>query len=166
MKNDIGILSVFLVLLPTKIKFCPYFFYNRAAGHETTGHALAWSLYYVAKFPEIYETLRKEVCPLFEGSNDRMLPFSQVNKLDYTRAVIRESLRLKGPSFGTDRILQKEMKVNEFVIPKGSCIFVPFHVITQDKAVWGQDAAEFKPERFLRAHQLPLGFLPFSTGSR
>lgn len=60
-------------------------------------------------------------------------------------------------------------------VPKGTIIAIPVNVVQEDPTVWGQDAAEFKPERWMeinkkteaghnKQHQLEL--LAFSRGPR
>lgn len=55
------------------------------------------------------------------------------------------------------------------LVPKGANIIVPFIHIHRNKDIWGQDADEFKPERFTKenfAKIHPYAYSPFSRGSR
>lgn len=56
-----------------------------------------------------------------------------------------------------------------YTIPKGTNIIFPIIHIHRNKAHWGEDADEFKPERFepeniKNVH--PYAYMPFSKGSR
>lgn len=54
-------------------------------------------------------------------------------------------------------------------MPKGSNIVVPFIHIHRNKDIWGQDADEFKPERFTKENFEkihPFAYSPFSRGPR
>ena len=40
--------------------------------------------------------------------------------------------------------------INEIVMPKGSFIFCNLRACNSNKAIWGEDAYEWKPERWLQ----------------
>lgn len=57
----------------------------------------------------------------------------------------------------------------DYVVPRGSNIVVPFLHIHRSKQIWGEDADEFKPERFKEENFSklhPFAFSPFSRGPR
>lgn len=39
--------------------------------------------------------------------------------------------------------------MNEIVVPKGTRISIGIHSCNRSKAIWGEDAHEWKPERWL-----------------
>ncbi len=39
--------------------------------------------------------------------------------------------------------------MNEIIVPKDTLIFVAIRACNRNKAVWGEDALEWKPERWL-----------------
>lgn len=54
-------------------------------------------------------------------------------------------------------------------IDKGTCVLPNIPVISIDKDVWGEDASEFNPDRFLpetSENRHPLAWLPFGAGPR
>jgi cytochrome P450 len=71
-----------------------------AAGHETTGVALFWSLHLIAAAPAVQERLAAEFAALELGPDaaDEILP-----RLVYTRAVVQEALRLYPPAYAIVR---------------------------------------------------------------
>jgi cytochrome P450 len=59
-----------------------------------------------------------------------------------------------------------------FFVPDGTNIQVPTNALHRDPRVWGEDALEFKPERFeretrqKREERFPHCFKPFGSGMR
>ncbi|KAK1234630.1 hypothetical protein PQX77_002169, partial [Marasmius sp. AFHP31] len=86
----------------------------------------------------------------------------QLNALPYLDAVVRETLRLLAPVQATIReatrddviplsqpfVDQYGQKHDVLEIKKGQSVSIPIIAINKDKALWGSDAEEFKPERW------------------
>jgi cytochrome P450 family 4 len=56
-----------------------------------------------------------------------------------------------------------------FTAPKGAMLILPTMDNHRDKKVWGEDALEFKPERFEHENFKnihPYAYFPFSSGPR
>ncbi|KAL0573184.1 hypothetical protein V5O48_008777 [Marasmius crinis-equi] len=140
-----------------------------AAGHETTSTSTTFALYLISMNPEIQSKLRREVSSLPTDSP----PMDQLNSLPYLDAVIRESLRVLTPVQSTVRkamkddiipveqpFLDRYGRQHHFVeyaqlranfaneVKKGHDIVIPILAINKDKSLWGEDAEEFKPERW------------------
>ena len=64
------------------------------AGHETSSSTLAWSLYLLAKSPDIQERAHAEVVAV---AGERPLEFSDMKRLSLVRNIFRETLRLYPP---------------------------------------------------------------------
>ncbi|KAI0329991.1 cytochrome P450 [Cubamyces sp. BRFM 1775] len=128
------------------------------AGHETTSTATMWCLYALSQAPEVQKKLRDELFTL-ETETPTM---DELNSLPYLDAVVRETLRVHAPVPTTMRIAMKDdvIPVGEpFVdrhgqvqdcirISKGSPILIPILALNRSKKLWGEDAFEFKPERW------------------
>ena len=84
--------------------------------------------------------------------------------------VVQESLRLYGPGVSSSREALEELKVRDMVVPKGTNILVFIAAMHRDKEIWGEDADEFKPERFgggvSEACMYPQAYMPFGYGPR
>ncbi|PRP87152.1 cytochrome P450 [Planoprotostelium fungivorum] len=125
-----------------------------AAGHETTSTALTWTLQRLADNPTVQEKLRKEI--LEKYPEDRNLTYDELNNsLPYLNAVVREVLRIDSPVPMTIRQSAKDDVICGYTIPKNSVIMVAPAVIHFHPDIWGPDAAEFKPERFLDNNAIP-----------
>nr|BED42956.1 cytochrome P450 monooxygenase [Trametes versicolor] len=129
-----------------------------AAGHDTTSTATTWCLYTLTQAPYVQKKLRDE---LFTIETDTPT-MDQLNSLPYLDCVVRETLRLYAPVPETMRVAEKDdvIPVSEpFVdrfgqvqdnirISKGASILIPILALNRSKKYWGEDAHEFKPERW------------------
>lgn len=84
--------------------------------------------------------------------------------------VIQETLRLYPPATFVSREAYKETKIGDLVIPKGVCLWILIPILHRDPEIWGSDANEFKPERFMdgvsKACKVPQAYIPFGLGPR
>ncbi|KAG1445612.1 hypothetical protein G6F56_009853 [Rhizopus delemar] len=136
-----------------------------AAGHETTSVSLSWCLWLLAQNQDIQDRLRKEVNSIFIG--DETPSYDDINKLTLLDNVCRETLRLIPPVPLTNRMTRVPVTLGNFVIPANTTLYLPLIVGHHSKEVWGEDAEEFKPDRWKtdkvgNAYQ----YLPFLAGGR
>ncbi|KAJ7711568.1 cytochrome P450 [Mycena metata] len=118
-----------------------------AAGHETTATGLSWTLWLLANDPESQRRLREEVTPVYE-TNPRP-DYRTLKSLTWLDCVVNESLRVLPPVPLTLRCAEKTDHVGGLLVPKGTLINIPIRVINTWKEVWGEDAEEFHPARWL-----------------
>lgn len=116
---------------------------------------LKWLLYEIARHPHVQSRLREELAQLApEPTFDDF-----VERAPYLDAVLKESLRLHPPMLELTHVAKKDMIVPlakplltgamEMMIPRGIVIQIPVNLMQADPDIWGADAAEFKPERWL-----------------
>ncbi|KAI0093019.1 cytochrome P450 [Irpex rosettiformis] len=138
------------------------------AGHETTSGLLSFCVYYLIKNPE---TMRKAQAEVDDVLSDQQLQPEDLSKFPYLTATLRETLRL-GPTIAVRQVEANEDTTignGKYFIKKGQRVVIHLAGVHRDKAVWGEDADEFKPERMLdgKFEALPLGaWQPFGFGSR
>nr|GLL34686.1 cytochrome P450 CYP72A219-like [Ipomoea trifida] len=84
--------------------------------------------------------------------------------------ILYESLRLYPPIIDIVRWTVEETKLGEIVLPQGTMLMLPTLLMHVDSEIWGEDAKEFKPERFregiMKATNGKQVFFPFSGGPR
>uniref|UniRef100_A0A6G1SJ02 Putative cytochrome P450 CYP13A2 n=1 Tax=Aceria tosichella TaxID=561515 RepID=A0A6G1SJ02_9ACAR len=88
---------------------------------------------------------------------------------EYLDWVIKESLRLMPPApIGCSRALDHDITLKEgYVLPASTFLITCAYVIHRLKEYWGEDAEEFKPERWRdTSHHHPLQYIPFGAGLR
>ncbi|KAL5512215.1 hypothetical protein ACEPAG_3500 [Sanghuangporus baumii] len=130
------------------------------AGYETTSISLTWSLIELSLHPEKQDRLRSE---LAEFTNKDPTYNQFTSGLPYLDAVTRETLRLHPPLSQTGRVAKYDdiiplstpittksgKQVDHIAIAQGSAVFVPIRAINRSEEVWGPDAKEFNPERWM-----------------
>jgi cytochrome P450 len=84
--------------------------------------------------------------------------------------ILYEVLRLYPPAVYFNRAVQKDLKVGNLFLPAGTQVSLPIILIHQDNDIWGDDAKEFKPERFAegiaKATKGQVCYFPFGWGPR
>ncbi|RIB14061.1 cytochrome P450 [Gigaspora rosea] len=139
------------------------------AGHETTSTSLTWSLYYLAKNPDMQDRLRKEILEVFTDRNN-FPTFDEIDNLKYLDCVYKEILRIMPPIPSLTRYNKKDEIMNGYVIPKGTPLMIPIYAIHHDPSIWGDDAEHFNPSRWLdpeiKSKITNCNYLPFGAGPR
>lgn len=142
------------------------------AGRDTTASLLSNMWFMIAKNPAIFAKLRQEVQETFP---DGELPtYEKLRNMKYLKYCMNESLRVHpvvpvNSRFALkDTVLPvgggKDGKAPLFV-PKGYAVGYSTYAMHRRKDLYGEDAAEFKPERW---ETLRPGweYLPFNGGPR
>ncbi|KZW00289.1 cytochrome P450 [Exidia glandulosa HHB12029] len=131
------------------------------AGSDTTALAMTWILYHLTQQPDIQARLREELQTV-PNDTDPTEHFAAIDGLHCLDNVIREGLRLVSPVHSTLRVAMKddEIPVSEAVkmkdgttrwsvkIRKGQFVHVAMEGFNLDRTAWGQDAWDFKPDRW------------------
>ncbi len=144
------------------------------AGADTTAGTLAYTLYLLARHPAAAATLQAELDAAHTDAALAVPPrWTQVQHLPYLDAVLRESMRiLPIASWGLDRVVPPAgATISGTFIPGGTVVGCQIDSIHLDKDVFGDDAAVFRPERWLEAEEgqrkrMDRAFLAFSAGKR
>jgi cytochrome P450 len=141
--------------------------------HEATGVALTNIFFNIARHPHVWQKLRREVLALPPGHD---ITFESLKTMKYLQAVISESLRLH-PSIGT----QSRIALADTTLPtgggpygaspihirKGDIFAISFYSLHRRKDLYGEDSADFKPERWENGWRpANWAYLPFSGGPR
>jgi cytochrome P450 len=135
------------------------------AGHETTANALSWTWYLLALHPLVARRLRDELSTVLAG---RMPDAADLDKLDYTKAVVQEAMRLYPPVAAIERDAKEDDEIGGYRIPAGTTVIISPWVSHRNPAFWPAPEA-FDPERFLDdrpARQPRYTYLPFGAGPR
>ncbi|CCM05373.1 uncharacterized protein FIBRA_07589 [Fibroporia radiculosa] len=128
------------------------------AGHETTSNSTAWAMFALSQAPEVQHRLREEL----RNVPTETPTMDELSALPYLDAVVREVLRLYAPvpialrtavrddvlplqTPWTDIYGQQHDSIN---VPGGTLIDIPLLAMNRSKELWGEDAFEFKPERW------------------
>ncbi|MEL6317055.1 MAG: cytochrome P450 [Pseudomonadota bacterium] len=142
-----------------------------AAGHETTALALTWTLYLLARSPELQAALRAEAadCGLWAADpEDAAALAAAADAAALHDRVLREAMRLFPPAAATGRSVARETRLGPLSLAPGDHVTLVTYALHRRAAVWGADAAAFDPARFGpdRAPADRFAYLPFGDGPR
>ncbi|KAH6642759.1 pisatin demethylase [Boeremia exigua] len=138
---------------------------NCFAGSDTTAITLRAVFYYLLKNPKSMEKLLAEISE-FEG----LVSWEQSRDLPYLSSVIKEALRIH-PAVGLplERIVPAGgISVCDTFIPGGTIIGCSAWVVHKDQRVFGEDADQWRPERWLEGgaeKQSLMNSMLFSFGA-
>jgi benzoate 4-monooxygenase len=146
------------------------------AGSDTTSNTSCAILYWVLRTPRVLEKLQKELdAAIPEG----VPSYDSVKDLTYTQNVIWETMRIHSTSsLGLPRLVPmaspenpnpKPCEILGHSFPPGTALSVPAYTIHHSKAIWGDDADDFVPERWDEGRiteKQREAFIPFSYGPR
>ncbi|KAM2691868.1 hypothetical protein EV2_006221 [Malus domestica] len=149
------------------------------AGRDTTASTITWVIYMLCKHPHMQEKVAKEVreaanlkddssiVELADGLNEEAL-----NKMQYLYAALAETLRLC-PSVPLNAKIcsSDDTWPDGFSVKKGDMVAYNAYSMGRMTYLWGDDAQEFRPERWLDENgvfqeESPFKFIAFSAGPR
>ncbi|XP_057781936.1 carnosic acid synthase-like [Salvia miltiorrhiza] len=138
------------------------------AGSDTNSSTAEWAMVELLLHPDKLAKLKAELKSVVGGK--KIVEESDIARLPYLRATIKEGLRFHPTTpLLAPHLAEEETRVNEYIIPKNTKVFVNFWAISRDPSVW-KNPERFEPERFLdsdidfKGHHFEL--IPFSSGRR
>ncbi|OMP00542.1 Cytochrome P450 [Corchorus olitorius] len=150
------------------------------AGKDTTAATLSWFIYMLCEHPDVQEKIAQEVKEATNKMNE-VKDFSEFaasiteesfEKMNYLHAAITETLRLY-PAVPVDAklCLSDDTLPDGFNVRKGDMVAYQPYAMGRMKFIWGDDAEEFKPERWLDENGMfrpenPFKFTAFQAGPR
>lgn len=147
------------------------------AGRDTTAATLTIVVYFLSQYPKVMERLRQEV--LDHVGSTRRPTFDDIRDMKYLRAVLNETLRLYPiVPFNVRETVHATTWPNPdpndkpFYIPAGTKTAYSVFMMHRRTDLWGPDAEEFDPDRFLDERvkkylvKNSFIFLPFNAGPR
>ncbi|QKX54964.1 uncharacterized protein TRUGW13939_02054, partial [Talaromyces rugulosus] len=146
---------------------------NIGAGSDTTSISLSATLYFLTLYPETLRKLHGEIGDM-EAQNSLSNPvtFQESRSMPYLQTVIKEALRLH-PATGLilGRVVPKGgTSLNGTWFPERSVVGVNPWVAHINTEIFGVDASEFRPERWLGDPEVVKKresyFMSFWMGSR
>mmetsp|Transcript_7591 Transcript_7591/g.19199 ORF Transcript_7591/g.19199 Transcript_7591/m.19199 type:complete len:529 (-) Transcript_7591:135-1721(-) len=143
------------------------------AGRDTTAAAISWTWFELSRSPTTVAKIIqevKQVCGAFvEGESSlESFSFDNMNKLRYTHCVALEVIRLHPPVPEDPRYATQNCTLPDGTkIPAGAGVDLCIMAAGRNPDVWGEDANQFYPERFLDAKEpSPFRYPMFNAGPR
>ena len=138
-------------------------------GTDTVAILLEWVLARMVLHPDIQAKAQSEIDAVVGA--DRMVSDSDIPRLPYLQAIVKETLRMHppGPLLSWARLAIHDTHIGSHFVPAGTTAMVNMWSITHDEAVW-EKPNEFKPERFVEEDVSIMGsdlrLAPFGSGRR
>ena len=143
------------------------------AGRDTTASLLSNVWWVLSKRPDIFATLQREIASL----GDEPPSFAQLKELKYLPALLNESLRLHPvvPANAREAVVDTTLPLgggpdgrSPIFVRKGTICSWNVYAMHRRQDYYGQDADDFRPERWLGEKGLRPGweYLPFNGGPR
>ena len=141
------------------------------AGVDTTSNTMQWVLYMMGKNPEKQELLYQEVTSVLPRGVHASA--KSLAKMPYLKAWVRETLRLYPVLSAIPRTLSEDLVLSGYIVPAGTSVNLMYYVMSRNEKIF-KDAADFKPERWLRNVETEgineefkrFASLPFGFGAR
>ncbi|KAJ4474889.1 cytochrome P450 [Lentinula aciculospora] len=125
--------------------------------------AMARLLHLLAEHLNVQDRLREELIKAKHEKDGEDFSYDTLNALPYLDAVCRETLRLYPPASNVVRVARQDAiiplrkpvvgldgtEMHELAVPSGTTVFVSIFNANRNPDLWGKDAHEWKPERWL-----------------
>lgn len=149
------------------------------AGKDTSAGTLSWFFYLLCKNPLVQEKIAQEVERIGGNKEDETdiddfvgsITDQTLEQMHYLHAALTETLRLypavpvDGRSAKVDDILP-----DGYRLKKGDGVYYTAYAMGRMPYIWGEDAVEFRPERWLNngifQPESPFKFVSFHAGPR
>ncbi|KAL9577882.1 MAG: hypothetical protein Q9212_006085 [Teloschistes hypoglaucus] len=140
-----------------------------AGGTATTARTLTFISYYILSRPDVLARLQEELKDIMAGYPERVPSWSELERLPYLQALIKEGLRR---SYGIMHRLPRcspdvPIQYKQWTIPKNVPVGMSAYFMHNDPSVY-PNPLEFTPERWLGDIDpaMTQQFVPFTKGSR
>lgn len=145
------------------------------AGRDPTGCLLAWTFYFLARHPQIFQKLRLIILEEFGTSTmSTDIDFAQLRKCEYLQWVMNEVLRMVAVIPMNERVALRDTTLprgggpdgsHPIFVRKGIQVLIPFYAIQHRPDIWGDDCEFFRPERW-EGRKIGWEWTPFGGGPR
>ena len=152
-----------------------YLFMNINAGSDTIGSTVRATFYYLLKNSASMEELMDELhTARADGKLTMPLPtWQECQALPYLNAVIKEALRLNPAlALPMERVVPETgLQIDTAFLPAGTIVGINPWILHRDKRIFGDDAEEWQPARWLCADVEKIKYmdhhlLSFGAGKR
>lgn len=147
-----------------------------AAGRDPTACLLSWTFYMLARHPRVYDKLRQIVLEEFgtPEKSEGVLDYAALRRCEYLGYVLHEVLRVIAVIPMNERVALRDTTLPRgggddgsypIFVQKGIQVLIPAYAIQHRPDIWGEDAEEFRPERW-EDHKIGWEWIPFGGGPR
>jgi len=149
------------------------------AGRDTTACTLSWLFWELSQHPDARAKARREI--LLETGYDALatrdgdlsgkidVSFDVLSRLKFCTACVRETVRLHPPVPSDPKVAFADDTLPDgSLVSRGDYVFYGAYQMGRDPTLWGKDATEWKPVRWLTIEKEPSHFVncAFQAGPR
>ncbi|KAK7917833.1 cytochrome P450 [Apiospora marii] len=140
------------------------------AGSGTVSSALQSFVYHMIRHPTAWNRVRGEIDAASRAGRcqDRVISFKDAKELPFLQACIKEATRVFSPvPMGLPRLAPKEgVTIGHETFPSGTILSVNPWVIHHSRELWGPDASQFNPDRWITGNvaEMERYWMPFGAG--
>ncbi|EOA23850.1 hypothetical protein CARUB_v10017068mg [Capsella rubella] len=140
------------------------------AGIDTNAITMIWAMAELVRNPRVMKKAQDEIRTCIRINQNERIEEEDVDKLQYLKLVIKETLRLHPPApLLLPRETMADIKIQGYAIPKKTLLLVNTWSIGRNPKLW-ENPEEFNPERFIDCPMDYKGnsfeFLPFGSGRK
>ncbi|KAK6262228.1 hypothetical protein QUC31_008044 [Theobroma cacao] len=148
------------------------------AGKDTSANTLTWFFYVLCKHPLVQKKVVQEVIESTQAEDkicadefSRLMTEQALDRMQYLHAALTETLRLY-PAVPADgkRAAEDDVLPDGFKVKKGDGVTYMAYAMGRMTYIWGEDADEYRPERWLEngifQPESPFKFTAFQAGPR
>ncbi|KAJ0159883.1 Cytochrome P450 52A13 [Colletotrichum tanaceti] len=141
-------------------------------GKDPSAILIAWAIFLMGKHPNVMKKMQAEVERV---CGDKPPSASDLKDMAYIRHVINETFRLYHPLGMNVRMALKDATLpigggasgkEPVAVPKDTTIIYSLGGLQRRKDIYGEDALEFRPERWEGANINRWHFIPYNHGPR
>ncbi|RHZ56263.1 cytochrome P450 [Aspergillus thermomutatus] len=139
---------------------------------SNTVPAIFWLIFDIFSRPELLKEARDEVAQhaiQVDAQGVHTVDLTEIReKCPLLVSVFQETLRLRSNTVPI-RVLYEDILLDDkYLLKAGGILQMPAHAINRDQSIWGSDADEYDPHRFVKINQSDSrkkanGFLSFGT---
>ncbi|XP_068595935.1 cholesterol side-chain cleavage enzyme, mitochondrial [Brachionichthys hirsutus] len=134
-----------------------------AGGVDTTSVTLLWTLYELARHPNLQEELRAEVLAARAVSQGDML--EMLKRIPLVKGALKETLRLHPVAVSLQRYIAEDIIIQNYHIPAGTLVQLGLYAMGRDPQVFFRPE-QYLPSRWLRTETHYFRSLGFGFGPR
>lgn len=128
------------------------------AGRDTSSVALSWFFWLLHVHPHVEQKIIEEIKTVLSNSrnqenielSDVIFTVEELKQMHYLQAALSEALRLY-PSVPVDHkeVVEDDQFPDGTSLKKGAKVLYVIYAMGRMESIWGKDAREFRPERWL-----------------
>lgn len=131
-------------------------------GHETTSATMTWLWYLLSSAPEVRALLDEELAAVV---GDRLPTYADFGKLEWTRKIVKEALRLYPAVWVYGATNHADTTLGGYDVPARTNVWICSYAMHRDPRYF-PDPDEFRPRRWDSPDVNAQAWVPFGKGPR